>query len=122
MTLKEIESISVIAASWVGIIFTLLSLFNRKKDSVQNSSSNSEGSSKYDITGLIRLLWKYVLASCLFCFAIYSNVVNGGIVQKIDILVISGCIGVIILLLVRMMYVYMMWSMIRELRKDNIAY
>jgi asparagine N-glycosylation enzyme membrane subunit Stt3 len=122
MTLKEIESISVIAASWVGIIFTLLSLFNRKKDSVQNSSSNSEGSSKYDITGLIRLLWKYVLASCLFCFAIYSNVVNGGIVQKIDILVISGCIGVIILLLVRMMYVYMMWSTIRELRKDNIAY
>jgi hypothetical protein len=122
MTLKDIESISVIAASWVGIIFTLVSLFNRKKDSVQNSSSNSEGSSKYDITGLIRLLWKYVLASCLFCFAIYSNVVNGGIVQKIDILVISGCIGVIILLLVRMMYVYMMWSMIRELRKDNIAY
>jgi hypothetical protein len=122
MTLKDIESISVIAASWVGIIFTLVSLFNRKKDSVQNSSSNSEGSSKYDITGLIRLLWKYVLASCLFCFAIYSNVVNGGIVQKIDILVISGCIGVIILLLVRMMYVYMMWSTIRELRKDNIAY
>lgn len=122
MTLQDIESISVIAASWVGIVFTLVSLFSRKKDSIQNSSSSSEDPSKYDITGLIHLLWKYVLASCLFCFAIYSNVVNSGVVQKIDILVISGCIGAIILLLVRMMYVYTMWSTIRELKKDNIAY
>ncbi|WKY59871.1 hypothetical protein Q5H80_20165 [Vibrio sp. SNU_ST1] len=121
MTLQDIESISVIVASWVGIVYTLVTLFSRKKD-VQNSSSNYEDSSKYDITELMRVLWKYVLTSCLFCFAIYSNVSNGGAVQKIDILVISGCIGAIILLLVRMMYVYTMWSAIRELRKDNIAY
>tara|TARA_R110001606_G_scaffold398655_1_gene578234 strand:- start:128 stop:496 length:369 start_codon:yes stop_codon:yes gene_type:complete len=122
MTLQDIESLSVIAASWAGIIFTLVSLLGKNKGSPEKSTANSQGYSKSDVTDLIRLLWKYAFASCLFGVAIYSNVANGELVEKIDILVISGCTGAIILLLGRMMYFYTMWSAIRFLKKDSIAY
>lgn len=122
MTLQDIESISVIVASWVGIIFTLVSLFGKNKDQSERSTANSQGYSKSDMTDLIGLLWKYALSSCLFCFAIYNNVTNGESVEKVDVLVISGCIGVIILILIRMMYMYTIWSTVRELQKDNVVY
>ncbi|EJB8445183.1 hypothetical protein ATY35_19725 [Vibrio cidicii] len=122
MTLQDLESISVIAASWFGICATVVSIFKKSKPETGVNDSTSSSTGKSDRISLLKRLWKYILAIFLFCFAIIRNVTGESSVDKLDVLLISGCVGVIILLLVRMMYIYTLWSVSKYFEKDSAAY
>lgn len=117
MSLQEFESISVIIASWAGIFFAIISLM--KKDD-NGEKSQKPKSKKYTYLYLFKMVRVYLLTIIFFSLVIYKLISSGTIVGKTDILVISSCVGAIILSLVVCMYKYTLWTAFRSL-DDRIA-
>lgn len=121
MNLQNLESISVIAASWIGIVVTIYNLFDSKKKGHRVDKNITTVYHKSDWFNLFKKIWIYFILIALFVYAIYNKISTSDVVTKLDVLLISGCVGVIILLIIRIMYVYTIWKAIRSL-DDGIAY
>ncbi len=121
MTLDQLESISVIAASWFGIIVALLSIFKAK--AVPEPSSKHSNSptiqddtwrTKYTIWVYIKWV-KYYLVAILFFALVLANVAtNNTPVSALSVISISACTGAIILMITGCAYKYVLWQLSRE--------
>ncbi|OAZ99913.1 hypothetical protein [Halomonas sp. G11] len=119
MTLETLESISVIAASWIGIICGIISLLKGKEKSSNDKPEKRNSSpTRYGYRILLKWVRFYLLAIVFFALLIASIVIKTKVVSITDVLTISSCVGAIILMLVATAYKYTIWKTMRELDSD----
>ncbi len=123
MTLETFESISVIAASWVGIICGIISLLKSRGNSNPAHTSEAEvhNSGRYSYGTLFNWVRPYILTMVFFMLVIANTVINTKVVSIIDVLSIASCVGAIIFMLVACAYKYTIWQTMRAIDDDILC-
>ena len=125
MTLDQIESISVIAASWFGILFALQQFVKSKTEPTSAASevSHPEGTwkSKYTIYFYLKHIRLYVLVILFFILALINFATNNKAPTTLDVISISACTGAIIFMLTGCAYKYTIWKTLKAF-DSNVEY
>jgi len=118
MTLDQVESISVIAASWFGILFALQQFVKSRTATSQTASEVSvteEGwQTKYTIPVYLKWVRFYVLAIFFFALVLTNIAINNNTPTALDVISISACTGAIIFMLTGCAYKYILWQTFRS--------
>ena len=118
MTLDQIESISVIAASWFGIFFALQQFVKSRtapRPTASDVTVTEEGwKTKYTIFLYLKWIRLYILAILFFVLVLTNIAINNNTPTALDVMSISACTGVIIFMLTGCAYKYILWQTLRS--------
>ncbi|WP_045856554.1 hypothetical protein [Teredinibacter purpureus] len=116
MTIDNIESISVIAASWVGIICGISALFNKGASNPEERKDRGNNTSnKYTLLVLLKFIRVYILSIIAFILVVSKIVISTKSVSIVDVVATSSCIGAIVFMLVVCVYKYTLWKTMRNM-------
>lgn len=122
MPLEQIESISVILASWFGILFALYQLVQSRTSPshtvIEAYAARKSLVKQCNIVVYMKWIRFYTLTILFFFFVLTNIAINNNAPTVLDVISISACTGVIIFMLTGCAYKYILWKTLRSFESN----